>query len=250
MNEVRKYYPSNTTPRCYGIFSPSFDRFLTVDDLDIWMMFETSKILSSKISCVTCVLDLKETNQINKDNCLQYGLRHRQREPIYGGSASSNHKQTPTLLRISHDLISNKGYPQELVDDGQKKMLHELKEYAEFVLICLYSIHIADASRNLWPDLKYLEAFNDKNFPEDFKDRFDGTDAPKGMLEEIKKILYYSNSKDQAIEKINQSWKLYSYYDISGMREIFYNLSGISTPNELLQKDQKDIFNSYTIWVV
>lgn len=248
-NNCLPYYPSaKPNYNCYAIFSPSVDRFLIVDNLCPWMILKTAEILSSKISTVTYILNPEISIEIDNSNCLYYSTEHKKGEPTLGGAGQNSHKQSASMAHINNTKVIFKGWSEEFKEKNRKKFLSELQEYALFVLRCVHSIKIADSFRNTFPESHYLKNYFENEHPDEFTKYFDGTVSSKGMYNEITNILYHSKNTVDAINNINEVWKKYSKFEITGMRELFYNCSGIEKPN--FGFDAKEVINNYTLWAV
>jgi len=223
-----EYYPANkNTPNRYALFAPPLDRFLIVDNLDPWLLFETGKIISSKIINVSYIL---KADELTNDNCLNYGTRHKRNEIMYGSSSMSSIKQSASMAFLKENEIVDKGWSKEFDTVDRKKAVLDLQEYALFVLQCIHAITIAESYRNLWPESKYLEDFFPNTSPAEFKIKFDPTEAPRGMMHEIKNILYHSSSITEARSNIDKAWIEYSQTDNASFRGLFYSASGLTPP--------------------
>jgi hypothetical protein len=227
-----RFYPaSKDAPNLYVLFSPVFDRFLIVDNLDPWIVFEAARILSSKVLTVAYVL---EQSELTNFNCLFYGTVHKRGENMYGASSVNSLKQSASMIEFGKNKIVYKGWPSDFVNE-RKQALETLQDYAEFVLQCLHSITIETNYRNVFPDTQYLNDFFKDACPEEFK-------TQHNMIEIVKNILYHSTPKTQALELIHGAWQV----DTSGYREMFYTVSGFDKP----AVDYTDVYNNYTLWAV
>jgi len=236
-----EYYPANkNTPNRYALFSPVFDRFLLVDNLDPWLLFETGKLLSSKVLTVTYIL---KADQITNNNCLCFGTQHKRNEMLYGASSLTSIKQSASMSFLKSNEIIEKGWSTEYEQEDRKQALKNLQEYALFVLQCTHAITIAESYRNLWPDAKYLDAFFADTSPAEFRTRYDTTTAPKGMMNKIKNILYHANTLTEATEQIHQAWAVYSLNDNANFRDLFYSAAGIVQPTLI-----STVKDNYTFW--
>jgi len=237
-----EYYPSNkNSPNRYALFAPPLDRFLIVDNLDPWLLFETGRILSSKIINVAYIL---KADELTNENCLNYGTEHNRNEANYGASSMSSIKQSASMAFLKQNNIVHKGWSTEYATDDRRQAVLDLQEYALFVLQCVHAITIAESYKNLWPESKYLEEFFPDNAPEEFKTKFDPTTAPRGMMHEIKNILYHSSSLQEARANIDQAWIDYSQTDNANFRSLFYSAAGITAPTV----DQNLLKDTITFW--
>jgi len=247
-NKVSQFYPASANAKnCYALFSPPLDRFLIVDNLDPWIMFEAAKIISSKIIVVCYILNDSEVSDMTNENCLLYGTVHKKGENTYGSSLMSSVKQPACMTHFNSKIIQL-GWPSEFTTDARKEMVLKMQEYSLFVLRCLHAVTISDAYRNIFPESKYLHDYMSDSSPKDLQVCFDSTIAPTGMVNVIKSILYHSNSVDEALEEIRLAWEKYSKNDISGFREKFYDCLGIPMPE--MAVSLKEIADNVTVWVI
>jgi hypothetical protein len=230
MNLISSFYPNiEHKKNYYGLFCPPIDRFILVDNTDPLMLFEVAKILSSKVNTVVYILDDTNVVDFTKDNCIEYSIESKKGEYYVGGAYAGSVKQTASMVITSSPVIKV-GKLETKLD-----LIESLQTYSRFVLKCVQSIVLANALRNIFSEAEYLEIFFNKEFPASFIEKSDTTISKKGMLNEIKSILYFSNDKEEAIEKINRAWIDNSYKDVSGFREAFYNM--IEIKSEFSVKD-------------
>lgn len=247
-NTCLDYYPaSKNSPNYYAVFSPSLDRFLLVDNTCPWLLFKVAQIISSKISTVTFILN-DTAKDINNENCLYYGTKHKKNEHTFGGSNPGNHKQSASMHPFYNNEVVEKGWPEEYSSEDRIEMVYNAQKYAQFTLRVVQSIKIAYSFRNVFPDSHYLEEYFKGQFDSSLCNRYDGTQSSIGMYKELTYILYHENTIDEALIKIHECWKKYSKMDVTGMREMFYRCLGINQPD--FKFDLDDISNNYTLWVV
>lgn len=246
--KLHKFYPASCTAKNhYVLFSPPLDRFLIVDNLDPWIMFETAKILSSKIILVCYILNDTVVSDMTNENCLLHGTVHKKGENTYGSSLMSSVKQPACMTHFRSEVVE-KGWPTEFADGTRKETILKMQEYALFALRCLHAIIISDSYRNIFPESKYLHDYLGDCSPKELQVCFDSTTAPEGMVSVVKSILYHSNSVEEALEEIKLAWIKYSKNDISGYREMFYDTLGIPIPE--MGISLKEIADNVTVWVV
>lgn len=134
----RTFYPMSWgKENSYALFSPGIDRFFLVDSYDPWIMLETSRVLSSKISNIVYVLD-QPSIDFDNDDCLYYTTKHKVKEKCYGGPTVMSHRQNSFMIKIRQDMVVKKGWPIDFEKTDRKDALNRLKEYAAF---CLRAIH-------------------------------------------------------------------------------------------------------------
>jgi hypothetical protein len=219
MNSISSFYPNlENKKNYYGLFCPPIDRFVLVDNTDPLMLFEVAKILSSKVNTVVYLLNNNNVVDFTKDDCIEYSLENKKGEYYTGSSYAGSVKQTASMI-VTNAPIVKLGKPESKLE-----LIDSLQIYSRFVLKCVQSIILANSLRNIFSEAEYLETFFNKEFPDSFIENNDTTVSKKGMLNEIKSILYFSNNAEEAMEKINKAWVENSYKDISGFREAFYNM--------------------------
>ena len=224
MNSIKSFYPNlENKKNYYGLFCPPIDRFILVDNTDALMLFETAKILSSKINTVVYVLNDKNVVDFTEDDCIEYSMENKKGEYYVGGSYAGSVKQTASMIVTSAPVVKV-GKPTSKIE-----LIQSLQTYSQFVLKCVQAITLSTALRNIFGEAEYLETFFDKDFPKSFIENSDTTRSKKGMLNEIKTILYFSNSVEEAVEKIHKCWIDNSYEDVSGFREAFYDMLEIKS---------------------
>ncbi len=237
----------------YTLFSPSINRFILVDSLDPWMMHETGKVLSSKVSTMVYILD-KETPIMTNDDCLYFTTLHKKLEKGFGSPNIPAHRQTASLSKIPPNMITRIGWSVDFIKPDRKAALIRLHEYAQFVLRCVYAIHLAVNHRLFFPEKEYFDTFFHEQYPKHLTLTYDSTTAPNGMINHIKTILYDSQSTEEALSLIHESWRKYSKHDPSGIRQMFYGILGISQPDDLEKLGKPGMLNiennHQTMWVV
>jgi hypothetical protein len=238
----------------YTIFLPGVDRFLITDHYDLWAMVETSKILTSKCSPVVYILNRPTPGEMKNNNCLEYSTRHKKFEPEFGSPLVTRHKQTASLKKIQPDNVIYAGWSEDYDNPAGREILQRLQEYALFTLRCVYAIRLAQECRNFFPEKYYTDMFFKDQFPADFKTVNDLTTSPYGMEHEIKRILYHSDTVDEALASINEAWLKYSLNDINGVRQHFYMILGIIEPENTAIVGKPGEWNinyhDSTVWVL
>lgn len=251
---LKTFYPQSWGKQNgYALFSPGIDRFILVDSYDPWIMLETSRVLSSKISNIVYVLD-RPTELFDNSNCLYYSTKNKVDEKTYGGPTVMAHRQNSFMMKIRPDSIIKTEWPIDFNDPDRKNALLKLKDYAEFCLRVIHAITLAFNFKNPFPEKYYLETYFQNEYPSDFTVRADNTSCIEGMELLIKNILYSSESLNDALEGIHTAWRTYSQGDILGYRQSFYFFMGLEQPHDLedlgkpgtIDKDRND----QTMWVV
>jgi hypothetical protein len=223
LEKIKIFYPSvETSKNHYGLFSPSIDRFILVDNIDPLTLFETSQILSSKINSVVYIINHKiENNILTSENCLEFSTENKKGENLIGSSNMGAVKQTASMVFLKSNLV-NKGLPNSNLETVTK-----IKDYANFVLTTVYALNLANAFRNIFSESEYLENYFKNEYPKSFLTFYDTTESSTGIVKETKNILFHSDSIDEAVEKIYNLWESNTKKDPSGFKEMFFDLLGL-----------------------
>lgn len=249
----KTFYPlSWNKPNSYAIFSPGIDRFILVDNYDPWMVYETGKILSSKISNMVYILDQVTPNMTN-ENCLNFTTKNKKQEKGYGSPVIMAHRQSASLSKIPKDIVINAGWSYDFKEGPRREILLKLQEYSLFCLRVVYAVTLSINFRNFFPEKEYLDIFFNNEFPKDFKIYYDNSSAETGMINLIKTILYESASVEEALQLIHNAWREHSKNDPSDTRNLFYQIMGIEQPEDLKNLGPVGFLknrNNQTTWVV
>jgi hypothetical protein len=247
------YYPMSWGKKnSYVLFSPGIDRFFLVDSYDPWIVFETGRILSSKCSNVVYILD-QVTPDMDNSNCLEFTTSHKMVDKQYGGPIVYAHRQSTIAMKIKPNMMVHRGWPEEFQEPDRKAMLLKLQEYALFSLRVVHALTAALCFRNSFTQRSYIDTFFNGEYPKDFIARVDGTSSDEGIESSIKTILYESDSVEEALERIHNSWRSYTSSEVTGIRQFFYYNMQLEQPKDLydlgnignLDKDK----NQQTMWV-
>jgi len=188
----------------YGIYCHAFDRWLLIDQHDLWATLETAKLLSSKIASTVFVLP-NESTDINNDNCLDYSIFDKSKY-IKGNHPELIKGQTPITTIISDpSQIFFQGVPEDFKEGDALNKLIELKEYANFVFHSVCAANFV-SSTNMHDNASFAQTV----FPEEWTNlvdsQYDRSQMKDGIIAELKRILYLSMSVDEAKNKISELW--------------------------------------------
>lgn len=222
------------------IFSPGIDRFILVDNHDIWTVFETAKLLSSKIPCQVYVLGADSgpsvptkwgpRHQFNSKTCIEYTFANKSNMKILGSSIITA-RQTPLLTPIKvPNAIIHEGYPVDYDNEQGRAMIEKLQDYARFTLRALYAIKFADACNNVKPASEMIDYF-DSNLGKVIRNSPDHTYSEYGMLRTVKTILYHADTVETALDQIAQAMQ--DAPDQPMLRNKFYEILGIEPPESV-----------------
>ena len=237
------YVNSQGDNRKHGIFAPGLDRFILIDDMDFWMTFETAEILSSKLPTVAYMMP-PSAKHITSDNCINYTIQDKRLQRV-GPSPLVGGRQHPLLKFLyDRDEIIEVGIPEDYKNNTS--ILTKLTEYANFVKQQVYVINITDAFYNFENTNRFAERYLDDSWTEKVSSRMDRSQLKKGIFFELRKILYLSNSVEEAEEKIVEFWKN-NYTDQVYLMEGYYKILNKPVPEILIPLTRINFTNISTM---
>ena len=197
------YVNSKGEKRKNGIFAPGVDRFILIDDHDFWMTLQTAEILSSKLPTIAYMLPPSAGN-IDNTNCINFTIFDKSSQKI-GPSPIIAARQHP-LLKFLYDVdsIVDAGIPEDYLDNTE--ILQRIMNYAQFVQQQVYVLNITDAFYNIVNTDRFANLYIDNAWLENISTKIDRSKFDKGAFFELRKILYLSNSIEEAEEKIIDFW--------------------------------------------
>lgn len=231
---VHATYYSLTYGRQNGnvIFAPGIDRFILADNYDIWTVFETAKLLSSKIPLQVYILgaDSGPQGQFNSGNCINFTFADKSNLKVLGSSIITA-RQTPLMTPIrAPNAIVNEGFPIDYDNEQGRAMIEKLQDYARFTVRALYAIKFADACNNVKPMAEMFDYF-DPQLGKVISSSPDHTYSEYGMLRTVKTILYHADTVEQALANIELAMK--DAPDQPLFRNKFYEILGIPVPDSV-----------------
>lgn len=219
------YKDSQGNPRKYGIFAPGVNRFILIDEDDVWMTLQTAELLSSKLPTVVFALSINDGGITNK-SCINFTIADKTQLRV-GLVSMLTSKQAPMLKTLyDTDEIVNDGLPEGYKDN--LPALEKLLDYAEFVHEQVYAMNITEALYNISNTSKFADLYIDT----ELSTRPDLTNLDRGVFFEIRKILYLADSIEQAKEQITKCWETNSA-DQSHVMSGYYKVLNISVPDKL-----------------
>jgi hypothetical protein len=171
-----------------GVYSNNLERFLLIKD-DRWISLQTGKILSSKFLLSLFEFD---NNKINNNNCSTWGIK----DP----NVAMLDKPIPRIKYIEDQLFDT----LTLSPDIPQSVFLEYQDYCNFAYNVVLSSRLTDASLNS-SDQKYILSLVSDDIP--LSTLSDDTGLAKPFLWHIDHILYFSSSKQEALEKISEIFK-------------------------------------------
>lgn len=215
----------------FGIYSVGFDRFVLVDNKDVWVMLETAEILSSKISTVVYIIP-NDSSDLTSANCTEFSLLDKR---------SQKTATTPLLFSALTPSL------RTLLDNSlirtDNTVPDEVTEYTKFVYLHCFALNFTEAIAKYDENAKFSKKYLDNDWIStltinDTRDSLDG-----GLYFQIRKILYLSNSIIEAEEKINSLW-----FNHSGeqrwVRDLYFKIINKEQPESF--KDIKNDPTKYT----
>jgi hypothetical protein len=206
----------------FGIYSVGFDRFVLVDNKDVWMMLEAAEILSSKISTVVYIIPY-DASELTSSNCTEFSLLDKRSQ-----------KTATTPLLFSALTPSLRTLLDNSLTRTESTVPAEVVEYSKFVYLHCFALNFTEAIAKYDENAKFSKKYLDKDWIKtlsinDTRDNLDG-----GLYFQIRKILYLSNSITEAEEKINSLW-----LDHSGeqrwVRDLYF---------KIINKEQPEFFKN------
>lgn len=225
MNGFRRRMNAN------AYYSPSVDRFFAVDGYDPYTALEVAQILSSKMPGITvCILQSTDVVMDNF-NCINYTINEKN---LTVGSANVLYgRQTPTLTKIPKDVNIVKLGTTPLLDfdtPEQYNKFLEFHEYAKFCIRAWHAVKLTDAINNILPMEDYTSLID---VPHRFNVPADSTNSGDiSYKKAIKRILYNSNSIEQALADIYTMWTTNLTATTIPHKRYFYSMLEIPDPDQ------------------
>jgi hypothetical protein len=191
-SSLEHFYPSVDNKTYYALYAPAIERFLLIDKHNLFCLFRTAQVLSSKINTVVIILSNKEKLPLmNNENCLEFTLNH---SKFHAEISGSNLKQSPTVSFLNNNIkIIKSLFP---VDFKKEKIL-ELQKYAQFVNLCIHSIMLTA----LINQQTHIE-----NEQEEYESFYFNKDQKPGLVTELTNILLFADTIEEAKKQLEQFW--------------------------------------------
>lgn len=240
-------FERRSNANCY--YSPGVDRFFAVDTLDPYTALEVAQLLSGKMPGIAvCVLG-KEDAFMTNENCHEYTLEEKQVFAL--GASILFSRQIPAIRRFANKSVKHVGstMPADYDNNENFEVFMKFKQYARFVIQAWHSAKICDMQFNFMPMEQYADDYFDVLNP-GFEAPADNVNGQlrSGITKEIKKILYFSNSHEEALDKIAQMWRENNTPLAVHWRTQFYNFLEISPPADLVNSEVNiDRYSGYLL---
>lgn len=210
-----------------GIYCQAFDRWLLITEHDFWIALETAKVLSSKIATTVYIMPKSE---LTNDNCMDYMLINKTTEKR-GMAADLISSQIPTLKVLNNsNNIMFAGLPEDYKHPAGKFALAKLKEYANFVHKYVTAAQLCNVLVNHQDNKTFSRDYLPKEWYDSVTSYGDRTKIDDGVLNEVKRILYFSNDIKEARVNITNilqkeykkiDWIVDSFYEMIGEKHYF-----------------------------
>jgi len=216
------YFDENNQARNSGIYCPGINRWLLVDYYDSWVTFETAQVMSSKIASMVYLLP-GNIEAMTNENCLSYSINTTSKQRQKKGNVADLISSQIPSLRIMMTQPEWVGPPTDFNFNHKDASVTALKEYAEYVRACLFASKITQATLAHTDMLDFSTAFLPTEWTDQVTLYSDNSDTPCGVLKEIKKILYFGKSLQDAKSQIHDLLER-NYLDCSGLVSRFCKL--------------------------
>lgn len=172
-----------------GFYSINFERFLLVSE-DRWISLISGRLLSSKFSLSLIEFD---DSKLSNENCHTWGIKDT-------GLILSD-RQLPRLQILKDQVIDK----QTSCVDISLETFYRYKEYCKFVYNVVLSSRMTDALLNSCDHNSVFTLFD--TVSSDIQTPNDDIGLSVPFLMQIDKILYWSESIDEAAEKITNIFR-------------------------------------------
>jgi hypothetical protein len=233
MNGLKKRTNAN------AYYSPGVNRFFAVDAFDPYTSYEIGQILSSKMSSISiCILTMSDP-LIDNNNCHEYTLASN--SFLSGRGNVLWNRQLPTIRKAPPEsLVHAIDLPTDYKAPSDNfNTFMAFKSYAQFVIQAWHSAKISEMFFNISPMDSYMTDYFSEATPSELYNMVDSVNGPlqTGITREIKKILYNSNSSDEALALIADMWANNSTHMGWEWRNFYYKMLGVEMPPDLKAVD-------------
>ncbi len=237
-------------PNANVYYSPGVDRLFAVDNYDPYTALEIAQILSSKMPAIAVLILFRdEIVGVHNGNCTSYTIRNK--NPIPGQAALLFSRQTPVIRKLdSAQLVQVEDFPADYNYNENLNTFVLFSEYAKFVIRAWHTAKICEMTHNVTP-MTAFDSFLADIKPAGWATPVDNANGASkcGITTEIKRILYFSDNIEEALERIADMWRANNTPLTMHWRKQFYALLEESTePNDLQQsKLNLDNYSGYLL---
>lgn len=222
-------------------YSPGVDRFFAVDAFDPYTAFEVAQLLSGKVPGISvCVLRVDEP-WLDNNNCHQYTLKDK--SVLSPGNSVLFNRQIPLIRKLLDLSVVHVGaMPSDYIDNDNAKAFQALQEYTRFVIQAWHCAKICEMYFNFMPMESYAAEYFNDSLPEGFATPNDNVNGElkSGITKEIKKILYFSNSPEEALAAIADIWRSNLTPFSIHWKDLFYKILDVAQPDDLKSAQQNN----------
>lgn len=211
-----------------AIYSPGLDRFLLLDNFDLWITLETARILSSKLPTQVFLLG-KDVLQFDNRDCLEYAVFNKADMAVNDSMVGRQFSGISPLL--DKNAVYKAGWPIDYVSTEKRIQLTNLRNYSFFCLRAVYAVKIADALRNDLPLAEILESVGCDDLAEHLSLPKDYSTSSRGLKKSIMRILYLSQHEDQALTEIETLW-MHEGKNLPNYRDTFHYILGLEASEQ------------------
>jgi predicted RNA-binding protein with TRAM domain len=217
------YYNSDGSRKKNGIYCQQIDRWILIDDYDMWITFKTAQALSSKLATTVYVLSEDIAGMTNL-NCLNYSMMNKtifKRKNV----ADLIQNQTPTMKKLVEGNIVEVGIPEDYKSGDGIRQLKKMKNFVNFVNKTIYGIEICN-SKN-WIDNKTVSTtFHPTEWSEVISAYEHRSESDKSVFSEVNRILYFADSVNDIKEQMQVLFQKYLDENLvsTNLVNIFYRI--------------------------
>lgn len=242
MNQyIKNFYRSNNVNRSYGIYATGLNRFLLVDDLDVWIVVETANIISSKIPNIVYMLPY-ESDSINNLNCHEYGIQDISTQKM-GDALLMFTTQTPILRTLQGDNVVIKQNNKIEIEDNF--LFENILDYTNFVHLHAYAMNFTQMICKYEETDEFSKKYLGKDITSSFKSTIERSGLDESIFTKLRSILYYSSTKDEAKLKIEELWFNYSSA-MPHVRNMYYKILQESQPEYFEKIPKPTNYSNYS----
>ena len=178
-----------------GIYCQQIDRWVMIDDYDVWITLKTAQVLSSKIATTVYIMP-EHLKGMNNKNCMNYTILNK---TIFTRRNTPDliMNQTPTLKKLGTGNIIKMGVPNDYDNEEGKSKLDMLKEFIDYVNKVVYAIEY-NSTKNWIDNETVSSAFHPGAWSESMSTYVDKSHYEKGIHNEMLSSLYFADSVQEA----------------------------------------------------
>lgn len=217
--------------RQHAIFAPGVDRFILVDSTDMWMTLQTAELLSSKLPTMVYILPAGRAAIDNK-TCINYTLVDKTQQKV-GPSPIAGGQQNPMLKFVRDpNQVADVGMPEDYKNNTE--ILTRIQRYAQYVHQRVYAMNLAEAMANIKNHARFVDLYLG-DWATGLVVKSDRSDLKHGIFFELRKILYLSDSAQQAENRTIEFLKN-NIADQGYLIESYYKILGLPVPLDVAQE--------------